>query len=242
MTEDNRPYYLENEVVNSLWREYEGTQDYHDGKTQAISSVHPLIKREEAKGLERIITGFIGSLREPSLLRTQYCDREIEDWIDEWQEMHDLLFKTVFRPPLRKRWRKKDVRFGSVGDDELHGVPKWQQVATEMRMFARTLGEDLKFVDINHLDSVCTYLARTHYQFIRIHPFDDGNGRIARVLTDQLGISLGLPPIIAGFPRTNNEKKKAYHNAITACIGDPSCQSLKNWVMKQVQEKIDELA
>lgn len=38
--------------------------------------------------------------------------------------------------------------------------------------------------------------AEFHYRFIRIHPFDDGNGRIARLLMNFTLLIKGLPPVI----------------------------------------------
>ncbi len=35
-----------------------------------------------------------------------------------------------------------------------------------------------------------------HYQFVRIHPFDDGNGRIARLIMNYILLRNGLPPIV----------------------------------------------
>ncbi|MCU0326841.1 MAG: Fic family protein [Spirosomaceae bacterium] len=38
--------------------------------------------------------------------------------------------------------------------------------------------------------------AEFHYKFIRIHPFDDGNGRIARILMNFILMQFGYPPVI----------------------------------------------
>jgi Fic family protein len=38
--------------------------------------------------------------------------------------------------------------------------------------------------------------AEFHYKFIRIHPFDDGNGRIARILGNFILMQNGYPPLI----------------------------------------------
>ena len=35
-----------------------------------------------------------------------------------------------------------------------------------------------------------------HYKFIRIHPFDDGNGRVARILMNFILMQFGYPPVI----------------------------------------------
>lgn len=35
-----------------------------------------------------------------------------------------------------------------------------------------------------------------HYRFIRIHPFDDGNGRVARILMNFILMQFGYPPVI----------------------------------------------
>ncbi|MDX2189619.1 MAG: Fic family protein [Bacteroidota bacterium] len=38
--------------------------------------------------------------------------------------------------------------------------------------------------------------AEFHYKFIRIHPFDDGNGRTARILMNFILMQYGFPPVI----------------------------------------------
>lgn len=35
-----------------------------------------------------------------------------------------------------------------------------------------------------------------HYKFIRIHPFDDGNGRLARILMNFILMKFALPPVV----------------------------------------------
>lgn len=71
--------------------------------------------------------------------------------------------------------------------------------------------------------------------------FFDGNGRIARVVTDQLAVSLGYVPIIAGFPRNNTDKKHVYHEAIHDCAHDSTCRVLSNWIKIQLQDKMSQI-
>jgi Fic family protein len=42
----------------------------------------------------------------------------------------------------------------------------------------------------------CILATMLHYKFVRIHPFDDGNGRVARLLMNYVLIKSGYPPIV----------------------------------------------
>lgn len=51
--------------------------------------------------------------------------------------------------------------------------------------------------------------AEFHYKFIRIHPFDDGNGRIARILMNLILMQNGFPPVII-----KTEDKASYFSVL----------------------------
>lgn len=54
----------------------------------------------------------------------------------------------------------------------------------------------------------------THLYFVCIHPFEDGNGRIARALTEKcVAQSVGQPALIS-LSKTIEANKKAYYNAL----------------------------
>jgi Fic family protein len=44
--------------------------------------------------------------------------------------------------------------------------------------------------------ALLSLLARAHHQFVRIHPFDDGNGRVARLLLNYVLLRAGLLPLV----------------------------------------------
>jgi Fic family protein len=82
-------------------------------------------------------------------------------------------------------WRKDDagpmqVVSGALGKEKLHfEAPASEQIPTEMNQFLEWYNTDDK------LDLVLK-AAAAHLWFVTVHPFDDGNGRITRALTDML--------------------------------------------------------
>ncbi|MGM0531585.1 MAG: Fic family protein [Bacteroidota bacterium] len=85
-----------------------------------------------------------------------------------------------------------------------------------------------------------------HVQFIKIHPFGDGNGRMARILTNLILMLCGYVPAIVRL-----EKRKAYYNALNAStldnpeplaefIGEECIRSLEIAIKAAKGESIDE--
>jgi len=57
-------------------------------------------------------------------------------------------------------------------------------------------------------------LAVVHTELVLIHPFRDGNGRVARLLATLMALQAGLPPL--DFSGLKGDRRKAYYAAIRA--------------------------
>lgn len=80
------------------------------------------------------------------------------------------------------QWRGKEpmrVVSGAVGREKIHfEAPLGESVETEMKKFLQWWELNLKTTD------GILRAGLAHFYFVVIHPFEDGNGRIARALTD----------------------------------------------------------
>ncbi|MGC8677456.1 MAG: Fic family protein [Hydrogenobaculum sp.] len=61
------------------------------------------------------------------------------------------------------------------------------------------------------LEKFLDFLVRQHVLFESIHPFEDGNARTGRIITNYLLISIGLPPIII---KGKEKDRVTYINAL----------------------------
>lgn len=59
-------------------------------------------------------------------------------------------------------------------------------------------------LDRDRLAAVIELAAWTHSEWVRIHPFRNGNGRTARTLTNAIPMRYGLPPVLGLRPRPSS--------------------------------------
>lgn len=64
------------------------------------------------------------------------------------------------------------------------------------------------------IDDVVKALAEVHVELVLIHPFREGNGRIARLLSVLMGLQAGLPPL--DFSELQGAKREEYFAAVQA--------------------------
>lgn len=151
---------------------------------QVRSSIARRLGMEIAGSVEsdRHIDGVV----EMMLDATQNCFKPLTtDRLFDW---HAALFPTG-RSGMYKitvaNWRKDttgpmQVVSGTVGKEKVHfQAPNANSVEKEMTLF-------LDWYNNNETTDLVLKAAIAHLWFVTIHPFEDGNGRITRALTDQL--------------------------------------------------------
>ena len=75
---------------------------------------------------------------------------------------------------------------------ELHRFAEPGETPALMEKWTREFRRDLE----RRACPLPLFLAESHWNFLRIHPFDDGNGRTARLLANYVLLRKKLPPIV----------------------------------------------
>ncbi|MBC2592838.1 Fic family protein [Ruficoccus amylovorans] len=126
---------------------------------------------------------------------------------------HRMLFRGESGKWVGK-WRSHtepmQVVSGAVGKQKVHyEAPPSAQVPAEMKAFVRWFRETRKTIPQAPVRS-----ALTHLYFESVHPFEDGNGRIGRALSEKaLSQGLGRPALLS-LSRTIEANKSAYYSAL----------------------------
>ena len=106
---------------------------------------------------------------------------------EDVKKLHVLCFQPSEGEQAGEYRRVNVVITGSQHNDRL---PSHEEVPGLMKEWAVSLPEKRKKLHPVH------YAAQLHQEFIVIHPFADGNGRVARLLLNHALISQGYPPVI----------------------------------------------
>jgi Fic/DOC family len=120
-------------------------------------------------------------------------------------EVREARFVGVFRgePGLESVKVRVGANYGvdpaDVGDSLKQFESKLQQLVAELDKMLPPRQDP----NLDQLAAIIDLCAWTHSEWVRIHPFANGNGRTARLWANSLAMRYGLPPFIRLRPRPN---------------------------------------
>jgi Fic family protein len=121
-------------------------------------------------------------------------------------------------------WKVEPNSTVIIDDDKqiLFEYARPQDVPALMQLWLDFFAQTIKAINLDK-DKALSCYAELHMAFVRIHPFWDGNGRMARLLANIPVLKAGFPPIIIPKERRREyiQALSTYHLAVgTITIGD----------------------
>ncbi len=127
------------------------------------------------------------------------------------RQLHQLLLKESYEVEAQTqngKQAKRKIEVGKyktmpnhvltqTGETFYFATP--EETPAKMQELIEWLRNEKEKPDVNPIILAALF----HYKFIRIHPFDDGNGRVARILMNFILMQYGFPPVII---KTNDKE------------------------------------
>jgi len=120
--------------------------------------------------------------------------------------MHRLWLGRIY--PWAGKYRQVNVKKGSFPFAAAPQIPKLMAEFEDGPLKHHT---PCRSASIEHL---ATALAEVHVELVLIHPFREGNGRVARILAVLMGLQAGLPALY--FDKLSGRKRQEYFAAVRA--------------------------
>lgn len=133
--------------------------------------------------------------------------------------LHQMLLGNIDES-IAGKFRKRDeyVRIGTF-------------IATAPEHIERMLEESLIEYSSDHTNYFIDKISRFHLQFEAIHPFNDGNGRIGRVLINYQLYNLGFPGIII-----RDKEKQTYYRSFREYHDDKKTKTMDKIILLSLME------
>jgi Fic family protein len=145
-------------------------------------------------------------------------------------EWHKMLFNTTTNIEVGK-WRthKEPMQIvsGAVGKQKVHfEAPPSDALESEMKQFIRWFNDTAPNGKYK-MENSAIRAAMVHLYFESIHPFEDGNGRIGRVLAEKVLSQSMQKPALLSLSATIEKNKKEYYTQLQE--GQKNL-TITNWV------------
>jgi len=120
------------------------------------------------------------------------------------KKLHEVGFLWIF-PKISGQFRKVEVIVSE------HTPPKFYLIPELMENYCQDIHTRVSHLppisNINFLNELIELLTWVHHKFLWIHPFQDYNGRIGRLLVNIILLNLRLPPVELKIETKQDRKK-----------------------------------
>ncbi len=157
------------------------------------------------------------------------------------RELHSLILKESYSVPVEDSAGNRMYKEIKIG--EYKTFPNHVKTITgEIFYFAEPHEVPAKMADLlswyqeksDHAEFHPILLAAEfHYNFVRIHPFDDGNGRLARILMNLILMEKGYAPVIIKV-----EEKERYYEALRQADGG-DIESFASYIGSELERTME---
>ncbi len=137
------------------------------------------------------------------------------------KDIHALLMENIFTGGI---YRREEVVISGAS----HTPPAGNEMYAQIKNFYAELSGKKELNDIE-------LAAWTHAEFVRIHPFLDGNGRTARLLMNYQLMSKGFLPVYIA-----KENRLAYYNALDAYAAHGELEGIADMLASLEEKKLEQ--
>ena len=146
--------------------------------------------------------------------RNSYREDLTEEKLFAWHTMLMKGSKGVKVGAWRTHEEPMQVISGAIGKEKIHyEAPPSSQIPNEMTLFIKWFNDTRVGGDLE-IKHAAIRSAVAHLYFETLHPFEDGNGRIGRAISEK-AMSQGVGrPILLSLSKAIEAQKKSYYQAL----------------------------
>jgi Fic family protein len=150
------------------------------------------------------------------LVRDSYAEPLSEAMLFTWHKMLMMGDRRIQKGTWRTHEEPMQVVSGVIGKQKVHyEAPPSGRVPQEMAAFIKWFNDTAPGVK-DEPDKPSVRAALAHVYFESIHPFEDGNGRIGRAISEK-ALSQGAGrPVLLSLSASIEAKRNAYYDALNA--------------------------
>lgn len=150
------------------------------------------------------------------LVRNHYSEPLTENTLFEWHEALMIGDWRIKKGAWRAHEEPMQVVSGPIGKQKVHfEAPPSKNVQQEIKAFIQWFNDTAPGGE-REIDKPAIRSALAHVYFESIHPFEDGNGRIGRAISEK-ALSQGVGrPILLSLSVSINANRNAYYDSLNA--------------------------